>query len=420
MNKKIRFLFMSVLLYIPVVASSRAGERPVMPTDHSDSVTIHKVNAEVFPSYVFNTAPFFAGENAAGKPIDATLSTHLKYSFKLGKNTDLGRIYPNTFQGIGLAWNTFFNKKEVGIPTALYLFQNSRIATLAPNLYLNYEWNFGITYGWNKYDEEHNPKNTVVGSKANAYINLGILLDWEFAPMWNLTAGIGLTHFSNGNTRYPNAGVNSIGGRIGVSRSFEGPGRKEKKEDLKFSDSNFISHHETKFRRHMTYDLIVYGASRKKAINIDTEPFIVPGDFGIIGVNFSPMYNVSRYFRAGVSADFQFDESANIEAHIPEGTIIGEEMKFYRPPFIERGSFGLSARVELVMPFFSINIGLGRNIICRGKDTDGWYNIFALKADLWHDCFLHIGYQLYNFKNPNNLMLGIGYRFNNGRNKARR
>ncbi len=161
----------------------------------------------------------------------------------------------------------------------------------------------------------------MVGSKANAYINLGLLLDWEFAPMWNLTVGVGLTHFSNGNTRYPNAGVNSIGGRIGVSRSFEGPGK------VKSSLTQV-----NEFRRHMTYDLILYGASRKKAINI----------------------------------------------------------------------------------------GLGRNLICRGKDTDGWYNIFALKADVWHDCFIHIGYQLYNFKNPNNLMLGIGYRFNNGRSKARK
>ena len=398
MNKIVRFLLLLSLLSVPMMTFAQR-----------DSVTIHKVSAEVFPGYVFNTAPFFAGENAAGKPIDATLSTQLKYSFKLGKNTDLGRIYPNTFQGIGLAWNTFFNKKEVGIPTALYLFQNARIATLAQNLTLNYEWNFGITYGWNKFDEKDNPMNRVVGSKANAYINLGILLDWEFAPMWNLTAGVGLTHFSNGNTRYPNAGVNSIGGRIGVSRSFEGPGKtKTSLAQIK------------EFRRHMTYDLIIYGASRKKAINIDTDPYILPGNFGIIGINFSPMYNVNRYFRAGVSADFQYDESANIEAHIPEGTIIGDGMKFYRPPFIERGSFGLSARVELVMPFFSINIGLGRNIICRGKDTDGWYNTFALKADIWHDCFIHIGYQLYNFKNPNNLMLGIGYRFNNGRNKARR
>ncbi len=409
MNKFFRILLLLPLLSVPIKTYAQ-----------HDSVTIHKVSAEVFPSYVFNTAPFFAGENAAGKPIDATLSTHLKYSFKLGRNTDLGRLYPDTFQGIGLAWNTFFNKKEVGLPTAFYLFQNARIATLAPKLSLNYEWNFGITYGWNKFDEKDNPMNRVVGSKANAYINLGIVLDWEFAPMWNLTTGVGLTHFSNGNTRYPNAGVNTVGGRIGISRSFEGPDKSRRTTEPLLTSPDFPTEPKSAFRRHMTYDLVVYGATRKRAINIDTDPIIISGNFGIIGMNFNPMYNISRHFRTGLSADFQYDESANIEAHIPEGTILEEDMKFYRPPFIEQGSFGLSVRTEFVMPFFSINIGLGRNLICRGKDTNGWYNTFALKTDIWHDCFIQIGYQLYNFKNPNNLMIGIGYRFNNGRSRSRK
>ena len=381
---------------------------PAAAEARQDSVTVHKVSAEIFPGYVFKADSFFAGEST---DLDATLSTHLKYSFKLGTDKELGRLYPNTFQGIGLAWNTFFRKKEMGMPVAVYVFQNSRIAKLARNLSLNYEWNFGISYGWNKFDVQHNPTNKIVGSRANAYINLGFLLDWEFAPMWNLTAGIGLTHFSNGNTSYPNSGVNTVGGRIGLSRSFEGPGKVKKPS---------ASLPELEFRRHMSYDLIVYGAWRKKAINITTDPVIIAGNFGIIGLNFNPMYNVNRYFRAGLSADFQYDESANIEAHIPEGATNSEDMKFYRPAFIEQGSLGLSLRAELVMPVFSINVGLGRNIVCRGKDTDGWYSIFALKADIWHDCFVHIGYQLYNFKHPNNLMLGIGYRFNDGKKRARK
>ena len=46
-----------------------------------------------------------------------------------------------------------------------------------------------------------------------------------------------------------------------------------------------------------------------------------------------------------------------------------------------------------------------------GEDTRGFYQILALKTFLTQHVFLHVGYQLNNFKNPNNLMLGIGYRF---------
>lgn len=60
--------------------------------------------------------------------------------------------------------------------------------------------------------------NRVVGSKINAYINLEFLLNWQLAPGTELRAGIDLTHYSNGNTGYPNSGVNTIGASIGVTR----------------------------------------------------------------------------------------------------------------------------------------------------------------------------------------------------------
>ena len=76
---------------------------------------------------------------------------------------------------------------------------------------------------------------------------------------------------------------------------------------------------------------------------------------------------------------------------------------------------GLSLRAELVMPIFSINAGLGRNLVCHGDDTQGFYQILALKTYVTRHLFLHVGYQLSKFKDPNNLMLGLGYRFHDKR-----
>lgn len=36
----------------------------------------------------------------------------------------------------------------------------------------------------------------VVGSKVNAYINLGFFLNWQIAANTNLKAGIDVTHYS--------------------------------------------------------------------------------------------------------------------------------------------------------------------------------------------------------------------------------
>ena len=58
---------------------------------------------------------------------------------------------------------------------------------------------------------------------------------------------------------------------------------------------------------------VAHGATRKRGFVDGYDVCLVPGSFGIVGLNFNPMYNFNKYFRAGVSVDAQYDESANIK-----------------------------------------------------------------------------------------------------------
>ena len=364
----------------------------------------HGIGLDVRPGYVVPTNSFLEGDNLQQKIIEQSLSLHLKYAFQFGKDSRLGRMYPHAYQGIGVSYNTFYCPAELGNPVTVYAFQGAPIVRLSSRLSFDYEWNFGASFGWKKYDEQYNPQNEVIGSKINAYINLGLLLNWQFHPQWKLAAGVDLTHFSNGNTHYPNGGLNIIGGRVGIVRTFGDT------DDA----SGAIAPERLFIKPHVSYDLVIYGATRKRGFVKDNVPSLVPGSFGIVGLNFAPMYNFNNYFRAGLSVDAQYDESANIKDYKLEGSYMND-IKFHRPPFREQFAVGLSLRAELVMPIFSINAGLGRNLICRGDDTNGFYQILALKTYVTRHLFLHIGYQLSKFKDPNNLMLGIGYRFHDKR-----
>lgn len=395
-------------LYIAFIALFAASNLAPLCAAEPDSTCrklTHSIGIDLFPDYVLPTHDFFKGTNRKGEPIRATMATHLKWAFRFAPDSYFGRNYPHASQGIGMAYNTFFNGQEVGTPVALYVFQTSRIASLTDRLSLDYEWNFGASFGWKPYDDHTNDYNFIVGSKTNAYINLDLMLNWQFSPDWNLTFGAGFTHFSNGNTGYPNGGVNTVGGRIGMTRTF-GNGQWEMRR-----------YAPDPFTQHISYDLVLYGAVRKRGyIPSDlSQGVLLPGHFGVLGLNFNPMYNVSRYFRTGLSLDAQYDESANLSEHVVNPGASAENLKFYRPPFREQFAVGLSVRAEIVMPIFAINIGVGRNIICKGKDTDHFYQILALKTHLTQNLFLHVGYQLYKFKDPNNLMLGIGYRFHSKR-----
>ena len=360
----------------------------------------HQIGFDVAPGKLFMSDNFFNGENEKGKEINKCLSLHLKYGFQFGKDSYLGMMYPNTYQGIGFSFNSFSNYSEIGNPIAIYLYQRSQIVKIHDKLSFDYEWNFGASFGWNPYDENNNYNNIVVGSKVNAYINLGFYLNWKINKNFALSPGIGFTHYSNGNTYLPNGGVNNINIRLNAIYKFNSVSNYQKVYNNDYLKKSF--------KHSFSYDLIAYGAIKSKVL-LD-ENYVIPGEFGVLGININPMYSVNKYFKAGLSLDCQYDESANIDDFIA-GRDENYDIKFYRPPFEQQLGIGISARAEFVMPIFSINVGIGHNIIYKGDDLSGFYQIIVLKTFITDKIFLHTGYQLHKFKLPNNLMIGIGYRF---------
>lgn len=334
------------------------------------------------------------------KELHSDISAHMKYSFSYSPSSRLGRLYPGAYQGVGLSLTSFFDKSRIGSPVGVYVFQGAPIFRLAPRLTFDYEWNFGASFGWEKYQKDNPRTNLIVGSGTNAYINVGFMLRYRLSSNIALAAGIDMTHWSNGNTSWPNPGVNAIGGRAGLIYTFDSRASLQTLADMQETEP---------VRPHFSYDLVVYGAARKRMLHINDTPQLLPGRFGIAGLNFAPMYNFNRFLRAGISADIQYDESSGLAGYWVEGTY-DDDIKFRRPDFFHQVSAGLSARGELVMPIFSINAGLGYNLI-GNHDTRNFYQVLALKVNVWHSLFLHVGYQLNSFRNPNNLMIGLGYRF---------
>lgn len=401
LSRHVRAAFVLICIYLclPLGLAAQSVTSASAPDSLRRDRPVHLLGVEFRPAYVFPTYSFFEGNNAAGKPVNPALSAHLRYAFRFAPQSRWGRLYPYAYQGIGVAYNSFSNPKELGNPVSVYVFQGSRLARLSPRLTLDYEWNFGASFGWKKYNSESNPYNDIVGSHINAFMNLGVYLKWQVAPQWSLVAGVDAAHYSNGNTNYPNAGVNTVGGRVGIVRSFGGAAADGDVRPAPLEAASRFS-----------YDLVLYGSTRRRGIIWPDHGELVPGSFGVAGLNFNPMYRVNQYFRAGVSLDAQYDESANLRKHVVEGTS-GDNIKFYRPPFREQFAVGLSLRGELNMPVFSVNVGIGHNVFFKGEDAKGFYQILALKTFLTRSLFLHVGYQLSNFRDPNNLMLGLGYRF---------
>ncbi len=384
---------------------------------HAPHRFIHRLGVEVRPQYVFPTNPFLQGENERWQPIQTSFAAHLKYSFQFRPNTCADRIYGGAYQGFGLSATTFGDKKQLGDPISFYVFQGARIARFNPCLSLNYEWNFGLSAGWKPYDNDYNSYNGAVGSRMNAYINAGIYLNWAFSRYFDLIIGGDFTHFSNGNTKFPNAGVNTTGAKIGLVYNFN-----RTEEEL---TKSLLRPAIPRFPRHISYDLVLFGSWRRKGVYIgDGRQIASPGSYPVAGFNFAPMYNLGYKFRVGASLDGVYDGSANVYTYMEDyivdsnGNGTPPPRQFLKPGIQHQLSLGVSGRAEYVMPYFTIGVGIGANVLGRG-DLRGLYQILALKIGITRSTFLHIGYNLQNFQTPNYLMLGLGFRFHNKYPKVR-
>lgn len=362
-----------------------------------------RIGAEVSGGGVIGTNDFLRGNNLQHKAIKSTLGGSIRADFSFNPETREGMLYRGLYQGIGVGPATYFANELLGNPVSLYVYQGAPIVHLNSRLWLGYEWQFGAAFGWKHY--EKNPEvydnNRSVSTPVTAHIGLGLKLNYSVTDRWQLSMGVGAVHYSNGNTSWPNGGVNTVGANIGIAYILN-----PQKESI--ADNSDLKAEAD--RHEWYYDIMAYGAWRKRAVFVG-EPLsaeLCPGKFGVLGLQFAPSYKLNRFVSIGPALDMQWDESAGLAPYWVDGSW-DENIMFTRPPFGKQISVGASAHAELTMPIFSVNAGIGVNII-NPKGDKRFYQSLTLKTFVTKNVYLNVGYRLGDFKDPQNLMLGVGVR----------
>lgn len=359
-----------------------------------------RAGVEVSGGFVPRTNKFLKGDNLTGQRVGGILAGALRADFSFNPESRVGRLYRGVYQGVGVDVHTFMVSDLLGTPASAYVYQGAPFMWFGDRLSLGYEWKFGAAMGWRHYDEELFTENTAVSTSVTARMGLSLKLQYRLAPDWLMSLGVEATHFSNGNTSWPNGGVNAVGASLGIAYVINGD-----RDFKRYTDSSLEAEAD---RGRWFYDIVAYGAWRKRGVELNGEPVLCPGRFGIVGLQFAPMRRLNRWFATGVALGAQWDESAGLAPYWVENTH-GEWLRFYRPPFGKQLSVGLSAHAELTMPIFSVNVGLGYDFVNPHGDK-AFFQSLTLKTFVTRRVFINTGYRLGRFQDPQNLMLGIGVR----------
>lgn len=278
-----------------------------------------------------------------------------------------------------------------------YLFQGARIADFG-DLSLGYEWNLGLSWGWHP--------NDAMNSRMNVMINVALPLTWRVSDHWELSLTPDYTHFSNGDTSFPNSGTNMFGLRLGATYLFD-------VERTTASAKRYIAPSDElqsrSFADHVTYDIILYGSWRADRFMDGDRFYVVDEALPIVGLNFQPTYQFNNHFGLGASLDIQADSSLNLYDGVADDK--GNTIGYSRPPLWQQMEVGISLRGEIRAPIFTLGVGFGLNMLNTGYDSSLCYTTFSLKAFLTRSLFLYVGYRYNSTQYTHNLMYGVGVRF---------
>jgi len=116
----------------------------------------------------------------------------------------------------------------MGDPFSVFVFYKAPWARIGP-VTLNTDMGIGLSYTSLIHDPETNPYNDLIASHLNLYFEFNFNVGVQLSQRFDLSAGFGVSHYSNGRIHMPQKGVNHWGGSFGLGYFFDGKHNKKLK-----------------------------------------------------------------------------------------------------------------------------------------------------------------------------------------------
>lgn len=290
--------------------------------------------------------------------------------------------YP--LKGISLLYSDLGGSDQLGKVVACIPYLNFDL-TRRGKVKLFFRFGAGLGYLSKRFSRIDNYKNIAIGSHFNAAIQMGYEMRWKATPRLDVTAGLSLTHFSNGAIKIPNLGINIATLSAGCAYKLD-----------KTQAPKVNSHDLSILPRKWEFRVFgIFGMSELYAAYGPKYPAVV-----VSGTFLKPIGKMNKR-KIGAGLDIFYDE-ANIESLSRNGDNVKHGAEVIRPGVNFTHQFDFS-RLALVLQ-------LGAYVYTRYKGDGYIYDRLSLHYRFGKHYMVHLGLKTHLFS-ADMIEYGIGYKF---------
>jgi hypothetical protein len=199
--------------------------------------------------------PFLMSLDANGQGFKYFVGASAEFGWNLMGRKQWHQINRFPRFGFGAQYFRILNRDDLGHPLSFYGFYDGNYMRTA-NFELTSRLSVGAEYGFTVYNAADSLPNDIFCTRFNYFIELGFGAAFRVSKLVYLEPGFRLTHFSNGNIKEPQKGLNNISLTLGVRQFL----REEPRQP-------FVSSIDTPRRKH---ELEVFLAMCSRQVEFET------------------------------------------------------------------------------------------------------------------------------------------------------
>jgi Lipid A 3-O-deacylase (PagL) len=331
-----------------------------------------------------------------GNAFKATKAFSLEYGWQMLGEQEWQQICKYPRFGIGAQYMHIMHRDEIGHPFSLYGFYDGNYFS-SKNFEITNRLAFGLSYGSRSYNPNDSLPNDILATKLNFYGEVGLGIALRLNDYLFLEPGFRLTHFSNGNLREPQKGLNVVCYTISLRSLVEKP----PVEQVKMPLSECLHRHE----------LLAFWAVSTRQLdfsdNNDTYHETYGLNFLMTNLHLGYNYEISRGMKLGGGLDFFYDGSnGQLEAAASGMPHKGDV------PFNDKLGLSIYIGGERVIDKLSVVGGLG--YIVAQKRFDGSSPAFeqrvGFKYHFYRNVFAGMNLRAYKFRAAEAIEFHVGVR----------